>query len=159
MNEIIKGNPNLLADPTVRKWHQKIVNGDKDDVIKTVLNVVNAFTQGRLPEVLIDQKFTTSVWEKYLKAAEEFNNPGRFSAIIGYEWTSNPGGQNLHRNVIYRDGADKARQKLPYTVAESANPEDLWKWLEAYEQKTGGRVLALAHNGNISNGIDRKSVV
>ena len=153
MNEIIAGNANLMTDPTVRKWHQKIVNGDKTTVIKTVVEVVNAFTQGSLPKILIDKKFTTNVWEKYLKAAEEFNNPGRFSAIIGYEWTSNPGGRNLHRNVIYRDGADKARQMLPYTVAESANPEDLWKWLEAYEKKSGGRVLALAHNGNLSNGI------
>lgn len=153
MNEVIAGNPNLMTDTKVREWHQKLVSGDETVVVDTVVEVVQAFTQGELPEILVDRNFTTSVWEKYLQAAEEFNEPGRFSAIIGYEWTSNPGGQNLHRNVIYRDGAQKARQMLPYTVAQSTNPEDLWKWLDAYEKKTGGRVLAVAHNGNLSNGI------
>jgi hypothetical protein len=73
--------------------------------------------------------------------------------MIGYEWTSTENGNNLHRNVLYRDGADLARRMLPYTTDESFNPEDLWKWMGQYEDKTGGRVLALAHNGNISNGI------
>jgi hypothetical protein len=152
MNEIVAGNPNLMTDPRVRDWHNDIVQGGEGAVL-AVVDVVAAFTEGNLPEILIDQAFTTSIWGKYLRAAEEFNEPGRFSAVIGYEWTSTPAGQNLHRNVIYRDGAEKARQVLPYTVAESDNPEDLWKWLEAYEGKTGGRVLAIAHNGNLSNGI------
>ena len=73
--------------------------------------------------------------------------------MIGYEWTSTDKGNNLHRNVFYRDGADVARQMLPYTTAESFNPEDLWKWMARYEEKTGGRVLAAAHNGNLSNGL------
>jgi hypothetical protein len=152
MNEIVAGNPKLLTDPTVRGWHKRIVKGG-DSAIVAVVEVVKKFTEGKLPKILIDREFTTSVWEKNLRAAEKYNEPGRFSAIIGYEWTSTPKGQNLHRNVIYRDGAAKARSMLPYTVAESDNPEDLWKWLETYEGKTGGRVLAVAHNGNISNGI------
>ena len=152
MNEIIAGNPNLLSDPTVRDWYNKISKGGKD-TIAAVVDVVRAFTEGNLPPILVDKKFTTSVWDKYLRAAEKYNEPGRFSAVIGYEWTSTPSGQNLHRNVIYRDGAERARQMLPYTVMESDNPEDLWKWLAAYEAKTGGRVLAIAHNGNLSNGI------
>jgi len=88
-----------------------------------------------------------------LKTAEKYNEPGRFTAIIGYEWTSTENGNNLHRNVLYRDGADLARRMLPYTADESFNPEDLWKWMARYEDKTGGKVLALAHNGNLSNGI------
>jgi hypothetical protein len=85
--------------------------------------------------------------------AEKYYEPGRFTTISGYEWTSTPGGNNLHRNVLYRDGAEEARQLLPYTSAESTTPEDLWKWMEAYEEKTGGQLLALAHNGNLSNGL------
>jgi hypothetical protein len=73
--------------------------------------------------------------------------------MIGYEWTSTEGGNNLHRNVLYRDGADLARRMLPYTTTESFNPENLWKWMERFEAETGGDVLALAHNGNLSNGI------
>ena len=75
--------------------------------------------------------------------------------MIGYEWTSNTGGNNLHRNVIFRDNGDKASQIVPYTTQPplgSDNPRDLWKWMTAYEQKTGGSVLAIAHNGNLSNG-------
>jgi hypothetical protein len=73
--------------------------------------------------------------------------------MIGYEWTSTEGGNNLHRNVLYRDGRDLARRMLPYTTTESFNPEDLWKWMERFETETGGDVLTIAHNGNLSNGI------
>ena len=73
--------------------------------------------------------------------------------MIGYEWTSTEDGNNLHRNVLYRDDGDVARRMVPYTTAESFNPEDLWAWMARYEAETGGRVLTLAHNGNMSNGI------
>ena len=97
-----------------------------------------------------------SAWQETIKAAEEANDPGRFTAFIGYEWTSNTGGNNLHRNVIFRDGGDKASQIVPFTAERplgSDNPRDLWKWMAAYEDKTGGDVLAIAHNGNLSNGL------
>jgi hypothetical protein len=153
MNEIVAGNPNLMTDPTVRKWHDGIAKGGQT-ALKTAFEVVEVFGQGKTPEILLDKKFSASIWKNYLKAAEAYNDPGRFSAVIGYEWTSMPdGGNNLHRNVIYRGGADQARQMLPYTVIESDNPEDLWKWMETFESKTGGHVLAIAHNGNVSNGI------
>ena len=96
-----------------------------------------------------------SAWQETIKAAEEANEPGRFTAFIGYEWTSNTGGNNLHRNVIFRDSGDKASQVVPFTTMAplgSDNPRDLWKWMAAYEDKTGGDVLAIAHNGNLSNG-------
>lgn len=94
-------------------------------------------------------------WQETIDAAEAFNDPGRFTAFIGYEWTSNTGGNNLHRNVIFRDNADRARQVEPFTVYPpngSDNPAHLWAWMDAYEKKTGGSVLAIAHNGNLSNG-------
>ena len=96
-----------------------------------------------------------SVWEETIKAAEAANDPGKFTAFIGFEWTSVTAGNNLHRNVIFRDNADKALRTEPYTTQKplgSDNPRDLWKWMTAYEEKTGGNVLALAHNGNLSNG-------
>ena len=99
------------------------------------------------------EALTRSMWERLTEAGEKFNEPGKFTALLGFEWSSSPGGNNLHRNVLYRDGASKAKQILPYTTAESFNPEDLWKWMERYEKKTGGKVLALAHNGNVSNGL------
>ena len=92
-------------------------------------------------------------WKKIIEAAEKYNSPGRFTAFIGYEWTSMPDGNNMHRNVIFRDGGDKAEQVVPFSQYDSFDPEDLWDWMEAYEKKTGGRLLAIPHNGNLSNGL------
>jgi hypothetical protein len=152
MKEIIAGNPNLLKDPTVRDWHERINKGS-DEAFKATMDVILAFSEGRTPEVVLDQTFQQTVWDDYLDTVEAYNDPGTFSAIIGYEWTSTEKGNNLHRNVIYRDGQIRAQQMVPYTTAESFNPEDLWTWMETYQKQTGGRVLALAHNGNLSNGI------
>ena len=101
-------------------------------------------------------KTYASIWEKVVDAAERFNDPGRFTTFIGFEWTSLVKGNNLHRNVIFRDGGDKAGQVVPYTTQApvgSTDPLDLYAYLENYEAKTGGSALALAHNGNLSNGI------
>jgi hypothetical protein len=97
-----------------------------------------------------------SVWEHVVKTAEDYNDPGRFTALIGYEWTSLVKGDNLHRNVIFRGGAEKAGQIVPFTTQApigSTDPLDLYEWLENYEAKTGGSALAVAHNGNLSNGL------
>ena len=80
------------------------------------MDVINSFALGKIPDVLLDKDFTATVWDRYLKIAEQYNEPGRFTTIIGYEWTSTENGNNLHRNVLYRDGADLARQMLPYTA-------------------------------------------
>ena len=152
MDEIIAGNPSLLADPTVRDWHNRVIQGG-DVALMATVDIINALADGNVPDVLKNKDFTRTIWDRYLKIAKQYNEPGRFTTIIGYEWTSTEDGNNLHRNVLYRDGAGLARQMLPYTTDESSNPEDLWAWMQRFEDKTGGRVLALAHNGNISNGI------
>ena len=94
-----------------------------------------------------------SMWKRVQEAAEKHNQPGKFTAFIGYEWTSTPSGSNMHRNVIFRDDMSKTSQILPMSVYDSEDPEDLWQWLEDYREKTGGQVLAIAHNGNVSNGL------
>ncbi|MFW2388317.1 MAG: DUF3604 domain-containing protein [Polyangiales bacterium] len=152
MKEIRKGNPRLLADPQVRKWYNQFNEGG-ESAFKATMDVINAFSQGTTPEVVLDREFQQTVWDEYIDIAERFNEPGRFTAMIGYEWTSTEDGINLHRNVLYRDDGDVARRVVPYTTAESFNPEDLWAWMEGYEKTTGGKVLALAHNGNMSNGV------
>ncbi len=152
MNEIIDGNPTLLRDATVRDWHERIVKGG-DSAFHATMEIIGAISSANVPAVLLEPEFARSVWGECTATAEKYNEPGRFTAIIGYEWTSTTGGNNLHRNVLYRDGADMARQVLPFTVSESDNPEKLWEWMAAYEAKTGGQVLTLAHNGNLSNGL------
>lgn len=94
-----------------------------------------------------------TMWERVTAAAEEHNQPGLFTAFIGYEWTSGPDGRNLHRNVIFRDGKDLADQIVPFSTYDSDDPEDLWDWMAQYEESTGGKLLAIPHNGNISNGL------
>ena len=153
--DLLAGKAALMADPTGRKWHDMIVGGQGADA---AIEIIVAFSQGKFPKALTytpESSLYRSAWQETIKAAEQANDPGRFTAFIGYEWTSNTGGNNLHRNVIFRDGGDKASRVVPYTVMPpfgSDNPRDLWKWLTAYEDKTGGRVLAIAHNGNLSNG-------
>src|SRR5690606_11493798 len=152
MDKIITGDPELLKDPKIRDWHQRM-NAGKESALAATVDIFNHYATGRLPEVLMDKRFTQSIWDDYVETADKFNDPGNFTAIIGYEWTSTAAGNNLHRNILYRDGADIARKMLPFTATESFNPEDLWKWMEKFEAQTGGKILALAHNGNLSNGI------
>ena len=155
MDEVVAGNPELLKDPKAKDWHDRIAKGG-DTALAATMEIIETFagvSGEKIPQVLVDQKFVRSVWERYIDTADKYNEPGRFTTIVGYEWTSTEGGNNLHRNVLYRDGGDKAKQILPYTTAESFNPEDLWKWMANYESTTQGKVLALAHNGNVSNGL------
>lgn len=91
----------------------------------------------------LKQNTRTSIWSEITTAAEKYNTPGVFSAMIGFEWTSSPGGDNLHRNVIYRDGKQRADSLLPFTAFNSEDPEQLWDWMDRYEQLTGGKVLEL----------------
>jgi len=150
LQEIRNGNPNLMVDATVQRWHDMLVAGEG---FKVASELINAQANQKIPPVLVDPKLAASVWAKNTAIMEKYNEPGRFTAFIGYEWTSNAGGgDNLHRNVIYRDGKDKADQVQPLTTFDTENPEDLWKWMDAFEKKTGGRLLAIPHNGNLSNG-------
>jgi hypothetical protein len=155
MGEIVKGNPDLMRDPTLRRWHDLIAQGG-DSAFQALMEIVGPggalSDSSQMPDALEDQAFVRSMWEPYIQAAERFNEPGKFTAFIGYEWTSMPDGDNLHRVVVFRDGADKAARTMPLSALESANVEDLWKVLDAYEQQTGGRVLAIPHNPNVSGG-------
>ena len=156
--KLFAGEPAFLADPTGKRWYDMIQRGGTD-AIKVATEVIDSFSRGTFPPALASLPGSAnyrSAWEKDIRAAETYNEPGRFTAFIGYEWTSNTGGNNLHRVVIFRDGGDKAGQVEPYTTlkpAGSDDPKELWKVLQAYETKTGGNVLAIAHNGNLSNGI------
>jgi hypothetical protein len=153
--KLLAGDPAILADPTGRRWYDMIHSGKGADA---ALEIIRVFSGGKMSEALLFLPGSApfrSTWQEIIAAAEEANDPGRFTAFIGYEWTSNSGGNNLHRNVIYRDGAALARQMEPMVTLPpmgSYDPRELWKWLEAYEAKTGGDVLAIAHNGNLSNG-------
>ncbi len=154
--DLLAGTPNILADETGRDWYNRLQAGEG---VSVAIEVIGKFSQGEFPPALIyspDSAPYKSIWAKTVDAAERYNNPGHFTALIGYEWTSLVHGGNMHRVVIYRDDGDKAGRMVPFTTVPpegSTNPPDLWNWLAEYEALTGGDVLAIAHNGNLSNGI------
>jgi hypothetical protein len=153
--DLLAGKAALLADPKGREWYDLVQQGKGG---KAALDMIGLFSQGKFPPALLYAPGTRpyrDAWQETIDAAEQYNEPGRFTAVIGYEWTSLVKGANMHRNVIFRDNGDRATQVVPFTILPpgSPNPVELWKWMEAYEKKTGGSVLAIPHNGNLSNGI------
>ena len=157
--DIQQGTPNILAVPKGKEWAEGFQKGGQA-AGEAAFDLISHFAQGIVPEKLLKDYSPGSpiynkVWERIITAGDQFNEPGRFTAFIGFEWTSIPKGFNLHRNVILRDDGSRARQVTPLTTLPplgTQDPLDLYQWLEDYEAKTGGQALALAHNGNLSNG-------
>ena len=148
---IDESNPELLKSEWGKAVHDMVKAGNSRDAFQKWLN--DAVTAGTDP--INNPKMSRSVWEREIEFADKYNEPGEFTALIGFEWTSiatqeTPG--NLHRVVIFRDGADKAGQVLPFSTFDSIDPEGLWSYMADYEATTGGTALAIAHNGNVSNG-------
>ncbi len=154
MGELKVGNPALMNDPELKRGNQMLAAGSEQAMQVYYELIASIGGKGKpLPEALTSEDITRSIWQKNIKAAEDHNDPGEFTTLTGYEWSSNTGGNNLHRVVVFRDGAQKTEQVLPFSSLQSDNPEDLWKALQAYQTKTGGDVLAIPHNGNLSNGL------
>ena len=149
-NMLRDGDPALLAHPEGKRWYDMFQKGGQD-AFDAALEVVGDI--GKRNERFKSPDAQRSAWERAIAAAEKYNEPGKFTAFIGFEWTSMPMSANLHRVVIFREGGELAKQVLPFSAFDSEDPEALWRYLADYEQKTGGRVLALAHNGNVSAGL------
>jgi Protein of unknown function (DUF3604) len=157
--DIKEGKPNIMAEAKGKEWHEGFTKGGRAAGAAAV-DLIKNFSQMTLPESFVrdyspGSEVFGNVWKQIVESAERHNEPGLFTAFISYEWTSVPKGFNLHRNVIFRDNADKALQIQPPTTQPpigSTDPKTLYQWLENYEKKTGGRAFAFAHNGNLSNG-------
>jgi len=160
IGDIATGKPELLAYEQSAGWIEGMQKGGEAGVA-AALDLITTFANNKMnPEMLANympgSKTYKNIWEKVIADAETFNEPGRFTALIGFEWTSLIQGNNMHRVVIMRDGAVRARQVVPFTMTApqgSPDPRDLWKYMTNYESKTNGEILAIAHNGNLSNGI------
>ncbi|MHA7819572.1 MAG: DUF3604 domain-containing protein [Erythrobacter sp.] len=126
---------------------------DSEDGLRQVMQDYVAMVTRQKPMDLPGDDHQRMIWHDMIEAAERYHRPGEFTTLAGYEWTSMPGGRNLHRVVVFRDGPERTRQVVPFSALDSDDPEDLWDYLERYETLTGGQVLAIAHNGNLSGGL------
>ncbi|MGI9292859.1 MAG: DUF3604 domain-containing protein [Pseudomonadales bacterium] len=167
---VFAGSPDIVNTPLGKRWSGYVEAGTPELVLMEFglisMNAVDdpdkeKYLDGgvtlemieALDGVEVPPKLQQEIWDQVGAVADQFNEPGRFTAFIGYEWTSMPSGNNLHRNVLFRDGADKTSKVVPFSSMDSGDPEDLWQYLADYEAKTGGRVMAIPHNGNVSNGL------
>jgi hypothetical protein len=144
---IERSDPIVLADPLGKQLHDLIKSGNGYEAFQVI---IQAYADGR---GISDPRMLRNAWNKATTLAEEYNQPGVFTAMIGYEFSPHPDGNNLHRVVIFRDDKEHADRVLPFSSNDSNNPEMLWEYMANYEEATGGRILALAHNGNLSNGM------
>ena len=145
----------LLTNKFLLRWHD-MMNESDEGSLQVTAELIDGAARGTLPESLTDPEETvertTDLWTKHGKTVDQYNEPGKFTAFMGFEYTPMPDGDNLHRVVMFRDGPTKMGDTIPFGALGSQNPEKLWGYMEAYEKKTGGKVLAIPHNSNVSNG-------
>jgi len=149
MPQLLSGDPDILATEAGRRWYDMIQTGDRDQIFNAAMEIIGSLQKPNPP--LKSDKIVRKAWQNYTALADRYNEPGRFTALIGYEYTTR-GGFNLHRNVIFRGGASVANRTIPFSQFDSQNPEDLWKALAKFQDATGTEVITIPHNGNLSNG-------
>jgi hypothetical protein len=146
----------MITDPTMLRWHDMMKEGPQGSQ-RAMAEILDARGRNAIPAAMMDAEGqverTKSVWNDSIDTVEDYNEPGKFTAFFGFEYTLMQGGNNLHRNIIFRDGPDKVRTVVPIDPTYKETPDEIWNYMEAYEKATGGRVLAIPHNSNLSNGL------
>jgi hypothetical protein len=150
MPKLLTGDPDILATEQGGRWYKELKSGDRERIFNTAMEIVAALQKPDPP--FRSDRLVRDAWREYTALADRYNEPGRFTAMIGYEYTTR-GGFNLHRNVLFRGDAATANRTVPFSQFDSQNPEDLWRALEKFENSAGADVLAIPHNGNLSNGL------
>ena len=145
----------VIGDPTVLRWYD-MMHESPEQSTRAIAELITAVSERNVPEAFADpeaaREGTEDIWNTQLGLLDRYKEPGVFTALAGFEWTLMPDGNNLHRVVMFRDGSERTRQTLPFPGI-GTTPEQLWDYMAAYENETGGRVLAIPHNGNLSNGL------
>ena len=147
----------MIKDKTLLRWHDQMHEGP-EGMQKVTAELINMAGEGGLGKLFPPEqsrKNTMKIWQSHTGIVERYNEPGKFTAFMGFEYTLMPNGDNLHRVVMFRDGklrADKVRPFDP-TADNSEKPDQLWDYMDAYEKSTGGKMLAIPHNSNVSNGL------
>jgi len=145
-----------MGDETMLRWYD-MMHESPEQSQRAIGELITAAANGTLPEAMTSNPeeqdaATAEIWGAHLKMLDRYNKPGKFTAFAGFEYSLMPDGNNLHRVVMFRDGLNRTGQVLPYPGINS-DVEGLWDYMLAYEQVTGGQVLAIPHNSNLSNGL------
>lgn len=144
VSSLVGGSP--PRNDVERRWLQLAQENKYPAIMQAYLGIL-----GGNAEWTPTKEEQKSAWHRVVENAERHNNPGHFTAFVGYEWSNTEGPIHLHRNVIFRE-AEKAKETIPFSALDSKNPADLWDFLANYEETTGGQVLAIPHNPNLSEG-------
>ena len=143
-------DPLLLATETGKRWYEMYQAGPAE-ASKILVEFGNSLRDQK--DLLNSPAYTAGVWQRVTANADKYNQPGKFTAFIGYEWSSSRGGGNMHRIVMFADGAERANQVVPFSSYDNDRPTALWRYMASYEAATGGQVLAIPHNSNVSAGL------
>ena len=147
----------FIRDPQLRKWHDQM-HESPEGSLRVTAELINMAATNTLPAAMRDpvanKKGTAKIWTEHTGIVERYNEPGKFTALMGFEYTLMPRGDNLHRVVMFRDGKAKADKVLPFgAFGDNGRVDQLWDYMDAYEKATHGKVLAIPHNSNLSNGL------
>lgn len=147
----------MIKDPTLQRWHDEMHKGP-EGMQRVTAELINMAGEGGLQKMFPPEqsrKNNMRIWKSHTNIVERYNEPGKFTAFMGFEYTLMPNGDNLHRVVMFRDGKLRADTVAPYDPgADQKEPVDkLWDYMDAYEKNTGGKMLAIPHNSNVSNGM------
>jgi hypothetical protein len=148
---LLQGNPLVADTETGKRYRQMFDEGRQIEVFGELIAQVNKIIPPD-PD-LYNEEISSEVWNSIMDAADRHDEPGKFTAFMGWEWSSTPNGNNLHRVVIMKEGKEKGSQFIPYNSIDSDKPEDLWKWLDETSGRTGANFIAIPHNSNISGGL------
>jgi hypothetical protein len=155
------GDERLPDTPARRKWSdflaglaalEDVLNaesGEEFDAGNQAMNQAKAAWQA---DYGVDEAYRRTIWRGVIEAAERHNAPGRFTTFAGFEWTGRAP-YMIHRNVLFADGPDVTSRVLPFSRFDSDDVEALWAYLGDYEQRLGGRAIAIPHNPNLSGGL------
>jgi hypothetical protein len=148
--KLFQGDPELVRTETGKRFVKAVEEGKGVDVFMEFIAGINA---GKPFADLDSEKVKRSIWKESIAITERHNEPGRFTSFIGWEWTSTPNGNNLHRVVFTPQGGRTARRFIPFNAFDSDEPEDLWAWLEKTSAEAKASFVSIPHNSNISGGL------
>ena len=149
--QLMRNDPALLATPNGRRFAE-LLRREPAALFREIVQIDKP-AESALVRELHHPDMRARSWAHITETADRHNAPGRFTALIGWEWSSAPGGLNLHRVVFTSADAATAKKFLPYSYYDSYRPEDLWRWLATTSAATGARFVAIPHNSNLSNGL------